>query len=75
VGNSAEQQKHNNAKNQEMPVAEAKHEMLFRGGLGYVLALLPKPAPDTKANVAQLEQPHLAARSSLLQSARLPTLL
>jgi hypothetical protein len=26
-----------------MPVAEAKHEMLFRGGLGYVLALPPKP--------------------------------
>ena len=56
MGNSAaEQQKHNNAKNQEMPVAEAKHEMLFRGAMGYVLALPPKPAPDPQANVAQRE--------------------
>jgi hypothetical protein len=57
VGNSAaEQQKHNNAKNQEMPVAEAKHEMLFRGGLGYVLALPPKPAPNPQANVVKRDQ-------------------
>jgi hypothetical protein len=57
VGNpAAEQQKHDNANNQEMPEAEAKHEMLFRNTPGYTLALPPKLAPDPQASVAQLEQ-------------------